>query len=410
MGLFDIFRKKKKTEVVEQNESDITDMTIVPSSEITSSDDALAVVVEELTAVQVNEASLIEITDRSILARIDGLVPSVVSTAATAVARNVCANSEPLYRVILKNGGQLVDSRTMAGAKRAMTIGADGIRENANLVQVQANGLTKAGTVATVGANVMNVASMVVGQYYMQQVDSKIKLLQAGVETIMDFLDIQYKSQVVALLESVFSITKFQIASLENEELRNRELDNIQHYRFKCLELLSQAEDHLQKLISTDSKDYSAYVKTIKSVEKWIKFQQILLQLLNQISILDYTLHLGVKSKEQCFDNLLTHTNKANKSRESLIAWHEKQCTVLRIDLVDKRRKNTGFWALLEKPISFINDEWNYHSVDDSTIALIQGQSQIATEIPLLESNPFEEDVQIIIIGDKKYYLPKSDS
>ncbi len=401
MGLFNIFKKKKKVEISE---------TLAPNT-ISSPDSALAVIVEEITAAQIRETQLVEITDKTVLSRIDAVVPSIGSSlaAATNIAENVAAKAEPLYRVILKNGGELVDSRTMEGAKRAMTIGSDGIRENANLVQVAPNGLSKANNVATIGANAMNVASMVVGQYYMQQVDEKIKQLQAGVEAIADFLEIQYKSQVVALLELVFSITKFQMASLENEELRNRELDKLQQLQMKCLELLNQAEMHLQKCISKENCDYSAYIKTTKDVEKWVRFQQILLQLLNQISTLDFALHIGVKNKEQCFDNLLGHLEKANKNRRALIAWHEKQCEVLKIDLVDKRRKNTGFLALLEKPISVINDNWNYHMVDDATITLIKGQAQAMGDVSLIEGNLFNKDVEIVCIGNKKYYLPNSN-
>ncbi len=404
MGLFNIFKKKKKTAESIENSQSLT------LNAISTPDSALAVVMEEITAVQIRETQLVEITDKNVLSRIDAIVPSIGSSlaAATNIAENVAAKAEPLYRVILKNGGELVDSRTMKGAKRAMTIGSDGIRENANLVQVAPNGLSKANNVAAIGANAMNVASMVVGQYYMQQVDEKIKQLQAGVEAIADFLEIQYKSQVVALLELVFSITKFQIASLENEELRNRELDKIQQLQMKCLELLNQAEMHSQKCISKENCDYSVYIKITKEVEKWIRFQQILLQLLNQISTLDFALHIGAKTKEQCFDNMLGHLEKANKNRRALIAWHEKQCKVLKIDLVDKRRKNTGFLALLEKPISVINDNWNYHTVDDAAITLIKGQAQAMEDVSLIEGNPFNKDVEIVCIGNKKYYLPNS--
>ncbi len=405
MGFFDIFKKKKKTESVEQNALVSQESATQLINGDASADNALNFLIEEITAIQVRESSLIEITDSGTLAQISKLLPVMeVGKTATDVAQQVAAKAEPLYRVILKKGGELVDSRNTVGAKRAITMGAKGIQENAELMQV--NGFVSGGTLTSAGVGVMNIASMIVMQYCMQQIDGRIRELQAGVEMIIDFIDVQYKSKVITLLESILSITKFQAASIENKEVRNRELDNLQQLKRVCLNLLNHAEIYLQKLTAADAKDYDEYIKTTRHIEKWIKFQQILLQLLEQISKLDFTLHIGQKSKEQCYDNLNAHYEQLNKKYEGLIAWHEKQCKVLKIDLTDKRRKNTGFLALLEKPISWINDEWNYQSVDEATVALIQAQSEIKKERRVDVNNIFEQDVQIIVRGDKKYYLP----
>ncbi len=403
MGFFDLFKKKKKRQQSEKSSG----LVELADTSMISPNDKLLVVIEELTALQVNEASLVEITDKNIVAKIDELIPAVANTSASAInaVKDAANNSEPLYRVVLQNGGDLVNSKNMEGAKRAWAI-VDGQRENANLVRVQPNGLDKAGDVASIGANVMSVASMIVGQYYMQQVDKRIAALQAGVSAIMDFLDIQYKSRVLALLESVYNITKFQMSNIENEELRNRELDNLQRLKLDCLELLNQSELHLQSLTAENCKDYSEYVNSTKAIEKWVKFQNVLLQLLNQISILDFALHIGIKVKEQCFDSLLIHMRKVEKTRKVLTTWHEKQCKELKIDLIDKRRKNTGFWAFLEKPISLINDKWNYRDIDEKTVALIQSQSSEKKAVDLFEGNLFDKNVNIIVIGNKKYFSP----
>ena len=120
MGLFDIFKKKeKKTEMASQQQ------TIAVAEE----DKQLSVVLESLPAVyNVDKSRLIEITDSSVLARIDALIPSA-GAAGVSIGNIAGQSRETLYKVGLKNGGKLVDSKTMEGAKRAMVMGKNGIAE-----------------------------------------------------------------------------------------------------------------------------------------------------------------------------------------------------------------------------------------------------------------------------------------
>lgn len=122
------------------------------------------------TAYALDEENLVEITDSHVLARIDNLVPSIGSTGASIgnAIRNAAAQNETLYRVVLQKGGQLVNSRATAGAKRAFTMAGNRIQGNAELIPVD-QVVDKGALVANAGAAVMGVASMVVGQYYIAQ-------------------------------------------------------------------------------------------------------------------------------------------------------------------------------------------------------------------------------------------------
>ena len=101
MGLFDIFKKKeKKTELVSQQQ------TIAVAEE----DKQLSVVLESLPAVyNVDKSRLIEITDSSVLSRIDTLIP-LTGAAGVSIGNIARQSKETLYKVVLKNGGKLVDS------------------------------------------------------------------------------------------------------------------------------------------------------------------------------------------------------------------------------------------------------------------------------------------------------------
>lgn len=397
MGIFDIFKKKKQNKEI----GDTSTQSLV----INEADKGLEVVLESLpTAIDEMQGRLVEITEPSVLARIDAVIPAASVVGAT-VAKAVGNTGETLYKVVLKNGGQLVDSHTMAGAKRAMTMGKNGIAEHANLLEVNPS---KLGKVANVGATVFSVASIIVGQYYMQQIDTKIGAISDELKGIASTLDIQYRSQAASLIESVYNISKFQMDTIANEEVRLRELDNIQELRKDCQTLLNQAEAEIEIILGTEQPTYDSYVLAIKKIEKWSRYQSILVQVLAQINELDFALSMGAKTKEHCYGSFGIHTKKMDEIHTQILSWHKEQCEHLQIDIDEERRKNTGFFAkLLEKPITAIKEEWMYKPLDKETVGLIKSQTAEIQQLSYDADNPFAEDVEIVVRGDKKYYLAK---
>lgn len=395
MSLFGLFKKKEKLPVVVKKEEQLS----------VEGDRGLSVLLETLPSVRdIDRDKLIEITDSTILSRIDSLVP-VVGMTGICIGNAVKQSSETLYKVVLSGGGQLVDSRAVEGAKRAIAMGKDGIAEHANLFEVKPDSFGKA---MNVGASVFNVASMIVGQYYMQQVDIKIAAISTSVKDISETLEIEYKSKVASLVESVYNASKYQVANISNEELREHEINNIQELRKDCQTLLNHSEAKLEALIAEKYNDYNSYENAIKEVEKWRQYQAILLQLLYQINTLDFALYLGRKTKEHCFGSFGLHKNKEESLHETIVSWHDEQCALLKIDVEEARRKHTGLLGLLEKPIGLINKDLIYKQLSRETVRLIKSQTADLAKTDMSSDNRFEEDVEIYIINGKKYYLPQN--
>ena len=161
-----------------------------------------------------DETKLVEITDSKVLAHINNLVPGLAQAgnAANNATQAVKANGEVLYRAIIPAGAKLTDSKAMEGAVRGFYHGADGIRGHANLVAVEAQ---KGTAVAAMG-----VASMIVGQYYMTQINAELGVISDGISQIQNFQDNEYRSRVFSLVAHVKKIADFQTEILENDELR----------------------------------------------------------------------------------------------------------------------------------------------------------------------------------------------
>ena len=216
-----------------------------------------------------------------------------------------------------------------------------------------------------------------------------------------------YPSTCQPWTEYLHDVSKFQISSIDKEELRNRELDNIQDLRKECQTLLSEAELEIESVLGSDSATYDQYAKKINDLEKWSKYQELLIQLLYQINNLDFTLYLGAKTKEHCFGSFELHVKKYDDLHEKIIVWHKENCDKFKIDINEARRKRTGLLAILEKPIGLVNEKWNYKAMSYETVGLIKGQTEKAQSIQYNQENPFAENVEIVINGDKKYYLLK---
>lgn len=396
MGMFDIFKKRKQNEVTNVDNKQLTPV---------DADKALQVVLESLPSTfDQEENHLVEIKDPAILSRIDAVMPSA-SVVGSASIKTIKGSKEKLYKIVLKNGGELVDSASMSGAKRAFTMGKNGIKEHANLIEAKPSELS---TLASVSTTALNVATFIVGQCYMQEIDKKIGTISDELKEITSTFDIQYRSQVSSLVESVYNISKYQMDTLSNEELRNRELDNVQELRKDCQTLLNQAEEELETILGIKEPTYNNYVSATKKIEKWSHYQSILVQILAQINELDFVLSMGAKTKEHCYGSFELHAKKLNEIHSHILSYHKQQCERLQIDVKEERFKRSNFVAkLIEKPISAINEEWMYRPLEKGVASLIKNQTANKEALTYDKENPFTKDVEIIVRGDKKYYLAK---
>lgn len=158
-----------------------------------------------------DESRLVEITDSKVLAHVNNLVPGLaqagnaVNNAEQAVN---AANGEVLYRAIIPAGAKLADSKSMEGTVCGIYHGADGIRGHANLMAVEAQKGTA--VVANTAVAAMDVALMVVGQYYMTQINAELGAISDGISQIQDFQDNEYRSRVFSLVVHVKKIADFQ--------------------------------------------------------------------------------------------------------------------------------------------------------------------------------------------------------
>lgn len=357
-----------------------------------------------------DETKLVEITDKKVLAHVNNLVLGLAQAgnAANNAAQAVQAvNGEVLYRAVIPAGAKLTNSKVMKGAVRGIYHGADGIKGHANLVAVEAQKGTA--VVANTAAAAMGVASMVVGQYYMTQINAELGEISDGISQIQDFQDNEYRSRVFSLVAHVKKIADFQTEILENDELRLSKIAQLDSLEEECTQLLGQANLTLAGFAKKTGLDYEAYEKALGNAQNWFMYQKSLLDVLYKISDLRYTLHLGAVSREQCVALLPTYTKQVSDTQERLTAWHEGTTQRLGIKTDENRRKRVGFDSVIHFMLGLFNDDFNFRSIEKKTAKMITVQASGHESLHVVDTSElYAEDVQLISKDGKIYYLPES--
>lgn len=354
-----------------------------------------------------DENQLVEITDSKVLARVNNLLPGLTQTrnAVNNAVQAVQSNGEVLYRVIIPVGAKLTDSKAMEGAVRGIYHGADGIKGHANFLTVETKKRTA--VVANTATVAMGVASMIVDQYYMSQINAELGKISDGISKISDFQDNEYRSRVFSLVAHIKKIADFQIEILENDELRLSKTSQLDSLEEECTKLLGQANLTLAGYTKEDYLDYTTYEKKFYEAQNWFMYQKTLLKILYRISELRYTLHLGAVSREQCSSLLSTYQNQVVETQSRLTEWHNAVAQILKIDVSGARCKRGGLDRAMHFIPSLFNEDYSFITIEKKTAKMITTQSECKHDIQNYDtSDLYSKDVQLISKGGKVYYLP----
>ncbi|WP_071128528.1 hypothetical protein [Varibaculum massiliense] len=408
-----IYRKKKTNIPEGENSSDSDNgaMAAKETSELSQPDqklDELVIQMEMLPAEAISdESKLVEITDSKVLARVNNLVPGLAQAgiAGSNAFQTAKAGSEVLYRAIIPAGAKLTNSKAMEGAVRGLYFGANGIKGHANLVAVQAQNGTA--VVANTAAAAMGVASMVVGQYYMTQINAELGEISDGISKISDFQDNEFRSRIFSLVAHVKKIADFQVEILENDELRLSKIAQLDNLEEECTQLLGQVNLTLAGFAKKNDLDYASYEKELKEAQSCYTYQKALLDVLYKISDLRYTLHMGAVSREQCAALLPTYTKQVEDTQALLTGWHQTSVNRLGIDTDEIKRKRVGFDGVIHFIPGLFNDDLNFRAINEKTVDMITVQASVKSiKHPQDTSDLYAEDVQLISKDGKIYYLP----
>ena len=255
--------------------------------------------------------------------------------------------------------------------------------------------INSAGKNALINAG-FNAASIIVSQYYMNEINNKLENIQNNINEISEFLDNEYQSKIIQIVSKLKEITDNKLDILNNEFSRDKRYNEIIDLEKECARLLGQANSELKNNIPNRNIEYSKYEKKIIKISKWFKRQQLLQHLLLEIGDLRYVLADGNETSKLShtqYNHYLLQTNYINeKLRNFHIIVMEEQG----ID-IKALRKNGKFYNLRKNTVGKINEDWAYDKLNENTVKMIQCQTNIKKWMP------YTKEKQDEIIKIQKY-------
>ena len=276
----------------------------------------------------------------------------------------------------------------------------------ANLVPIKNGDAKDLSLMADTTATVMNVASMVVGQYYMSEINDKMGKMLGSLDKIADFQQMEFKARILSLISKVGKISQFNAEIIENEEIRKRTLDNLSRHEDEATELLQQVNLSIENLVSKNkSNDFEQYRDNIHEFDKLITYQQYLLSILEEIGRLVYLLNMGMTSSEYCYSSFNNYIKQSTGARNQLVNWHKNKIKQFEIDLKKKRYAKQGLEAFFVAPTTWINNDWKYNELSKSVVTKIEKQSSNSLNFKNLTNDLLNKETKIISKNSKYYYL-----
>ena len=282
-GAFVYWKRSQQTKKIENAIVTKQNINLINSEQVNEEMNHLMIQLEQLSLDSIpDETKLMEITDSKVLAQVTNLIPELfkAGNAAGNAVQGAKANAEVLYRAIIPAGAKLANSREMDGAVRGIYHGAEGVKGHANLLAVKKNSNVS----RNVAASAMNLASMVVGQYYMNEINEELGEISAGITKISEFQDNEYKSKVFALVAQIQKVAIFQMDILDNDELRLSEIYNLNRWEQECIQLLGQANLTIAGFGNKENLDYEEYEKQLAEAQNWFVYQKTLMEVMIKIA------------------------------------------------------------------------------------------------------------------------------
>lgn len=367
-------------------------------------------IIENNDIIPSNKALIKNEVVKSTLSKIDNVAPKTFNIASSSKnAVELAKNGKVLFSASVEDANKMLSA---GGNKFYGTQISKVAGKNKNIFTGQTQftketGLTKDLTKQQLTNVGMNAASMVVGQYYMSEINNKLEDIKNSIDNISNFQDSEYLSKLLHTCSKINEITENQNDILLNEEARKNAYSDIKDIETKCAELLGQANIQIGKNINDSELNAKRYFEKVKTIEEWYKRQQVTQELLLKIGDLRFTLANGSEKSNlshKQFNNYLDTTNKVNNQLE---LWHNNYINKLGID-IDKHIKKGSLFKVREKTIGLIKEDWNYNKVEDSTIKQISSQIEPKKYNKLISDK--KDDVILIQKYKGNYYNVLNDN
>ncbi|HEL1786303.1 TPA: hypothetical protein TXU84_002102 [Streptococcus suis] len=403
--------------------------------ELIVSEDCFALI-QEMDTLALPTYQKYEITNPKVLAHVEKIVrPAFNNHLKKAGQANI---PKGLFKVDLPIG-DLHKIKGETDKYRAFVKGADGkINAHAILTPAQAD-ITKGAKAAAAVSGVMQVGAMVVGQYYMSEINGQLNSIKETLDDVKDSQVREFKGTVRALIINISQISKFSADYVENAELARLKLMECANFRAEVTKLLEQVNLAIEDIIAQkNGLPFEKYEKLIDKLSTNLFYQQTLLKLLEELSKLDLVFSQGVTSEDSSYYVYEYYLNNCNSLGEKIANWHKDKIKFFQIDTKRNRRAQEGAMKVVAdvakeldknahvaagvgflggivgaaagfgigKAAGELNKAIRYIDVRKRTVKLISEQEAVFYQSSKqLSTNNYGENVELLLEDGNIYYL-----
>ncbi len=338
------------------------------------------------------------------LATLDNIIPN-----GAVVTKNVSAvnSATELAKNAFKSDidPSLLDkSKEVANALRGSSHNGKEFVQNANWTSVS-NDVKKMSTVNMVNA-AFGVANVVVGQHNMTIIANELKNVKGEIKAVYNKL---YAKEHAEFITSISEIDK-KIANIneiiENDILRDECINDCSNLMIKCKDLFNTAAKEIDTFIKQNNgvTEYNKFLEVSKQLEEEKERMKTALFLIKNLCDLDYSLHMGDKSKKYSYFDYDQFKTIYEKAFDEKIKWNKKYVKKFNIELENRQRSRKKFDIY---KINLFDKNRKVHLMSEGEVSFIETQIEPESEIEN-KIIPYDEKLQIVY-KDGKHYLLKSD-
>lgn len=352
-----------------------------------------------------------EIKDSSFIKAFNSMIPTAAqftqqtinNKALTSSVNSQLQNVGKVYSVKLPNGQELAQWKNKSGVFQGVSREKGGIKKYAELRETNLKDQVKINPKNLVNvANVMQMASMAVGQYYMSEIDNKMKSLDQKMIQVIEFLEGSLNAELKSEIAIIKMLSKFSIDVFEDKEELNRRLSQLDGSTKNLYKIVTQANQALNTLVNKSDLDYEKYTESIEQIEKWQEVEKISLSALIEATQLKILLMHDTNLSVSYHTDLL---NQAMEETQILIQelnnFHGKYEEKFVFNFEKATRRN-------DRPVLawFIKER----ATDNNLLTKVTNQKQISYSSNVNEIiYSKNHDVELIVEDGKLYYLENFD-
>ncbi|HEM4051168.1 TPA: hypothetical protein U1W10_001170 [Streptococcus suis] len=403
--------------------------------ELIVSEDYFALI-QEMDALELQTYQKYEIKNPKVLAHVEKIVqPALKHNLQKAVQPNI---PKGLFKVDLPIG-DLHKIKGETDKYRAFVKGADGrINAHAILTPAQVE-IAKGARAAAAVSGAMQVAAMVVGQYYMAEINGQLSSMKETLNDIKYFQEREFKGTVRALIVNISQLSKFSADYVGNTELSRQKLMECANFRAEVTKLLEQVNLAIEDIVTKGKGlSFEKYEKLIEKLSANLFYQQTLLRLIEELSKLDLVFSQGVTSEDSSYYVYEYYLNTCNSLGKKIADWHKDKIKFFQIDTKRNRRAQEGAMKVVAdvakeldknahvaagvgflggivgaaagfgigKAAGELNKAIRYIDVRKRTVKLISEQETVSYQSSKqLSTNNYGENVELLLEDGNIYYL-----